>query len=52
MCLLSPYLTADLIDVVAVHQLRCNRHGDQLTFAAVILLFVPQLECEGDRSYV
>lgn len=49
--LFSPYLAADLIDVVAVHQLRCDRHRDQLTFAAVVLLFVPQLECAGNRPH-
>lgn len=45
----NPYLTGDLVDVRAVDQLRCDGQGDQLTFAVVVLLLVPQLEV--DKKY-
>lgn len=37
------YLAGDLIDVVAVQQLGCDGHRDQLASVVVVFLLVPQL---------
>lgn len=44
MALSTSYLTGDVIDVVAVHQLGCDGQRDILTPAVVVFLFVQQLE--------
>lgn len=47
---LCPNLAGDLVDVVAVHQLRRDGHGDQLTSAVVVLLSVAQLGYERKKT--
>lgn len=43
------YLAGDLVDVVAVHELRRYGHRDQLSSVVVVFLLVAQLQDEKRR---